>query len=321
MNTQAPNLPTSAAAKLALLRNQFMSLNAVSQGAEKTHRAAITPLDQIDAVLNGPGKVDRKLERSTFNSSTEGTPRFARLASDRGAAWTDTDRAVRADAVATAEAARIGKESARAAASRVGSMIANLEGYVRQLGEPPASIPLPAVPKGDPELELKRIRKTVADLEVAIAAVKEAPPPVAELKALASAYVDALATEGTPKIADMLRGDATEPELPRSAYVIGGGEPDRVSLPVLAWVMAPMFKDRLHALIDEQLVGHRQIAAKSRADDLTRLRRELLHAERVEEAIIAASHRTDGEFIRRLQPDARAVLGLADSAPVPAWRR
>jgi hypothetical protein len=59
------------------------------------------------------------------------------------------------------------------------------------------------------------------------------------------------------------------------------------------------------------------LTAEQRESQCAQLMRDLLKAERAEEAVIDAAYRDGLNILRRKDADPRAVLGLSDALPAP----
>lgn len=152
-----------------------------------------------------------------------------------------------------------------------------------------------------------RLRQRIRALASERVKVMQAGLPIADLKAQAAAYVDALAGRGSPRIVADHRRDF------EVQFAVAENWEDqglRAKLPaILAWLDPDGFKKRLTDAIDKMPQPAFTISGKARAQKLIGLEAELLQCEREEEALIDASEEGEGPIIlRRLDADPRAIL-------------
>lgn len=210
----------------------------------------------------------------------------------------------------------------------------NLVPYLRQLptgalepGKPTAT----ALRKGErPENGLKRLRIEIDDLRDAIQQVRRAPLPSAEAKALVRVQLEEMRRRSAPDVLALVeRGDAvqfpTAPvTLPLVAVAMAEGAPtirgdargeiaDATGL--LAWLFPDQLQVRLEAEIDARSDDDAALSDDERDARERELRARLLHAERLEEAVICQLEGAGVACPRRLDADARAVLGIIGPAP------
>jgi hypothetical protein len=160
----------------------------------------------------------------------------------------------------------------------------------------PAASPAAVASTGGPG-EIVRLRQQIDTLKDEREHIIRAPLPREELRARATAAVDALAESGVPKL-DVERGRFGIKWIPDGASLMH----------VVAFIVA---HDRanvlaaLHRAIDIATAGEPGIADADRARKLADLDRRILELERREEAAIEATP----EIARRPDADPRAVLG------------
>lgn len=173
----------------------------------------------------------------------------------------------------------------------------------------------PALQKGETiSAAILRLRGRIAALTNERVQVMQARIPIADLKAQAAAYVDALAVRGSPRItADHGR----DFEVKFEGKVTWEDQGLSAKLPaILAWLDPEGFKKRLTESIDKMPPPPFSMSAEARAQKLIGLEAELLQCEREEEALIEASEEGEGPLVfRRITADPRAVLCLG-SIPI-----
>jgi hypothetical protein len=218
----------------------------------------------------------------------------------------------------------------------LGGLLANnLEPYLRQLPpgvtlEPDKSVASPLRKGEKPEAGLKRVRGEIENARHALEQVRRAPIPSAEAKAMVLVHVEELRRRAAPDVLGLVeRGHAvrwpTAPvALPLVAVAVADGVPmvqghargevtDAVGL--MAWLFPDQLRARLEAEIDARSDDGAALADDDREAREHELKAALLHAERLEEAIVSLMEGSGVTCVRRTDADPRAVLGVVGPAP------
>lgn len=191
------------------------------------------------------------------------------------------------------------------------NLVAQLRGWLRNL-PPQANLvdarrSKPAMKKGETVSQaVARIRDEIADLKSKVALVKQAKPPVAEIKKQARAFVQRLAEQGRPAITAGY--DQFEIKFATSSW-----SPAPNLGAALAWLDADRLVHRLEQEIDAMPKPVMALTASERSEQYASLRTELAALERTEERLIDAAADDGQDIARRVDADPRAVLSVSDS--------
>ncbi|QWG13645.1 hypothetical protein KMZ29_02595 [Bradyrhizobium sediminis] len=153
-----------------------------------------------------------------------------------------------------------------------------------------------------------RLRARIHALTTERVKVMQAGVPIADLKAQAAAYVDALVDRGRPRIIADHRRDF-EVQFRVGETWSDAGLAGRLPA-ILAWLDPDQFLAKLNQTIDAMPTPPFAMSGKARAQKLIALEASLLQCEREEEALIESSEETGPVILRRLTADPRAVLCL-----------
>lgn len=152
--------------------------------------------------------------------------------------------------------------------------------------------------------EVEELREKIDTLKARREEVADAPIPLSEALSKLDQALDGLAARFSPDIG-LLGKNASHQD-----FAIGHGTGDRPT-EMLVW----LFRDQIRQRIAEEMTAHAPkgaLAAKQRADRLAEIDRDLLAAEREEEALIVELEAGGFEIVRRPDADPRAVLEIED---------
>lgn len=162
--------------------------------------------------------------------------------------------------------------------------------------------------KATPAQAVSNLRAQIKALTAERARVLQAALPAADIKKLASAYVAAQRERGRPKITF----DHGRPFQAQFDTPVEGAWTAKLDIgAALAWLDPAAFEKRLHEDIEKLPQTALAMSADARAAKLLELEAELLARERDEEALIELAEEQGLAIARRLDADARAVLGIA----------
>lgn len=201
-------------------------------------------------------------------------------------------------------------------------LVKSLEQYVESLGRRTVTMgPTQNPPKlGKNETvwsAVNDIRTRIEKIRAEMRATIHAPIPSTEAKQLCRQYVAALAERGTVDVLPVIEG-RRYPTLPTDLDL-----PTMTPTPPVDTVglMAFLFKDGFIAALEREVDANSDdqsaLTSVERTERLGHLAREMLAAERIEEALIVYGAENHMPVERRPDADPRAVLGLDDSAPAP----
>ena len=218
----------------------------------------------------------------------------------------------------------------------IAALVTRLESYI---GDLPVNAkvtlfggPLPGRKKGEaPHDVVSRCRHEIEKLHERIASIRDAPRPLDELIARATAEIDTLAQRGEPDM-DGLLVEATGIAWPtrpldllarnHDGGVVAANGSTVDTLAVMAWLFKAQLTKAVTQALREQAsdIGD-AIPMAERPRRIAELRTSLLEIERVEEAAIEEIEATGATFKRRANADPRAVLSLSTDLPPPRDER
>ena len=187
---------------------------------------------------------------------------------------------------------------------------------------------LPGRKKGEALIDtVTRCRSEIGKLHERIDAIRDAPRPLEECIARATAEIEALAQRGEPDM-DGLLAEATSIGWPtrqldllartRDGAVVAANGSTLDAMAVMAWLFKPQLTKAVTAVLREQ--GHDNADAMPMSERPKRtadLRASKLEIERLEEQAIEEIEATGAAFERRPDADPRAVLMLSCDLPAP----
>jgi hypothetical protein len=212
----------------------------------------------------------------------------------------------------------VGHEEARALAHNVVGYLTNCR--AAQLSE--FSGPEVKLQRGETYAQgIERCRRDLRALDTKLEQIDAAPIPSSEAYRIACEEIDQLAQAGAPSVAALIQygGKIGWQESTSWAF---GLDPNLAVAPSKqldslahdCWLHNDATKAKIRALIQENADDQTALMPEERAERRAEVLRDMLHIERVEEFFISTS---DANVARRPNCDARAVLGLDDSAPAP----
>jgi hypothetical protein len=148
-----------------------------------------------------------------------------------------------------------------------------------------------------------RVRAEIASLQAERRKVQQAPPPIRDLRAKASDYVDHLVARGRPRIT------ATQDQF-AVTFESGGFSSKADIVAILAWLDPKALLDRLHDELKAMPQPGLTLSAKDKVAALSGLRVRIAALERDEEALIEAAHSRRIDIARRPDADPAAILNL-----------
>ncbi|MBR0994928.1 hypothetical protein JQ580_29890 [Bradyrhizobium japonicum] len=158
-----------------------------------------------------------------------------------------------------------------------------------------------------PAQAVPNLRAQIKALAAERVRVLQAALPADDIKRLASDYVSAQRERGRPKITI----DHGRPFQARFDSPVEGAWTAKLDIgAALAWLDPDAFEKRLHEEIDGLPQPALAMSADVRAAKLLELEAELLARERDEEALIELAEEQGLAIARRLDADARAILGI-----------
>jgi hypothetical protein len=218
-----------------------------------------------------------------------------------------------------------------AISSETAALSSALSKYVARIKDTASSHTIEVEPRvlgGEgPGDSVERLRRRIRELKSDLDQVRCAPYPASEAKQLVRAQIDQLAMRGAPTLFDVIdrRGDIKWPELTtRSMSISVGTEPAQMvitttpdTLAILAW----LHLDALIAGLDREIEASSQddqaLTDEQRTKKSAQILSDILATEREEEALIEQMETSGAVFLRRVDADPRAVLGLSSDMPVP----
>lgn len=152
-----------------------------------------------------------------------------------------------------------------------------------------------------------RLRRRNALLLQERAKILRAAIPKEDLKNAAALYVRSLAERGTPRI---VAEHGKNFEAIFSSGETWADQGITAKLPaILAWLIGEQFERQLFNIIDKMPEPF-ALSASEQQKMLADIETELLQCEREEEALILISEAAEAPIMRRVNADARAVLGV-----------
>ena len=187
---------------------------------------------------------------------------------------------------------------------------------------------LPARKKGEALIDtVTHCRSEIEKLHQRIDAIRDAPRPLEECIARATAEIEALAQRGEPDM-DGLLAEATSIGWPtrqldllartRDGAVVAANGSTVDAMAVLAWLFKSQLTKAVTTVLREQGSENGDAMPMSeRPKRIADLRASMLEIERVEEQAIEEIEATGAAFERRPDADPRAVLVLSSELPAP----
>ncbi|TLG75158.1 hypothetical protein [Methylocystis sp. B8] len=296
----ADKLPAGARAKFLALRNELAEARAV----------LTVPREKLAEAREKRDKVRLRLESLRRNGMHEGHPAF------------DAEKEVFDRLSAEVKLASDEYSRRSAAIGPIGEQIRRLEAYTASLPLSVGMAPAVAVklPKGASIVAaIVQAREKIQEHRDAIQAAIDAPCTSADVKKRMRAQIEELAESGRPSVQGAVDfGERIKfPTTPAEVFVESKRGHADVSdaIGLVAW----LFKDQLIAALDGALADVADDASALTADERRRrvadAKKQLLEAERIEEALIEQARQSGLTIGRRHDADPRAILQLSDSAP------
>jgi len=208
-------------------------------------------------------------------------------------------------------------------ANQSGTMIRGLRDYIVKISKPVAAFASPSIEapaSADFPALVAAARERLESARAARRAALAAPIMAVAAKAIMRDQIEALAERGRPDVFPILEsrqpakfstiGDLHRADTVRSTPVLD-------SEATLAWLHKEALIAALEREIDDAADDSEALDDEQRARRVAAAEAAMLAAERDEEAAISAAAAIGFYIPRRPDADARAVLGLADSAPKP----
>jgi hypothetical protein len=194
-------------------------------------------------------------------------------------------------------------------------LVANLQAWVLALPRgvvlEPARLP-PTELEKDVALSaaIEHVRASIAATRSGLLAVRNAPPPLDELKSHAKQYVHGLAQRGRPRVAADGEGLRIRFDDP-TAFAAS----TKSALPLLAWLHQDAMIAALEREVDRLVPHSHALTAEQKDRQVAELRTQLESLERREEQLVTWAQEQGLDVLRRVDASPLAVLGIAIAGP------